>query len=160
MINNKIIKVSLIIITILIVFSLMALLFFYILRGRQNHVAVFLNNGMVYFGKLSTFPRLKLVNPVYFQIDQNGNPSLQKFNDAFWQPKGVIYLNKNSVAFIAPLKNTSPVINFINQQSFPPAFWGQPQAQPQPQQPLPSQQPPVQSQIPSQPQIIQENIVE
>ncbi len=125
---------------------------------------IFLNNGFVYFGKLSTFPRLKLVNPVYIQVDQNGNPSLQRFTDAFWQPKGVIYLNKQNIAFIAPIKNTSPLINFIESALVlpvqqPSVVPSQPQLPLRPQSQLPSQsQPQSQSQQPM--EVIQEPVQE
>jgi hypothetical protein len=85
----------------------------YLTKQRENYYAVYLNNGAVYFGKLSTFPRLKLSDAVFIQFDNQGNASVQRFKDAFWLPKGSIYLNRNSVLFIAPLAENSQLINFI-----------------------------------------------
>lgn len=85
----------------------------FLVKNKKNYYAVFLNNGAIYFGKLSTFPRLKLTDPVFIQIDSQGQASLQRFQNAVWMPKGPIYLNRDSVLFIAPINENSPVISFI-----------------------------------------------
>jgi hypothetical protein len=88
-------------------------------KKKSNYYAVFLNNGAIYFGKLSTFPKLKLSDAVFIQVDQQGQASVQRFKDAFWGPKGQIYLNKNSILFIAPLDENSPLVNLIEQRQAP-----------------------------------------
>lgn len=88
-------------------------------RSDQNYVAIFFNNGNVYFGRLSTFPRLKLTEAAFVQVDSEGKLSLQRFADAFWLPQGPIYLNKDAILFIAPIKNESPVITFLKSKSQP-----------------------------------------
>lgn len=113
MLKSQNYKILIFVVIAIFIGILLGVAIFTLFKSRSNYVAVFMNNGFVYFGKLSTFPRLKLINPVYIQVDQNGNPSLQRFTDAFWQPRGVIYLNKQNIAFIVPIKNTSPLINFI-----------------------------------------------
>ena len=85
----------------------------YFYKNKTNYYAVFLNNGAIYFGKLSTFPRVKLDNAVFLQIDQSGNTNVFRFKDANWGPKGPIYLNRDSIVFIAPLDNNSVLINAI-----------------------------------------------
>ena len=87
-----------------------------LVKKRVNYYAVFLNNGAVYFGKISTFPRLKLNDAIFFQSSEDGQVSLQRFKDAFWMPKGPIYLNRDSILFIAPLSENSPLINIIEQK--------------------------------------------
>lgn len=122
--------------------------FFYFVKVNKNYVAVFLEDGNIYFGKLSTFPRLTLNNAVFIQINQNGQLSLQRFKDAFWVPAGQIYLNKNSILFIAPLSKSSPIINFIEgsnylqpiQPSTLPSIPSQPQSSPSSQNQLNPQQ--------------------
>ena len=105
----------------------------------NNYYAVLLNNGSVYFGKLSTFPRLKLENAIFIQVDQSGQASLQRFQDAAWMPKGPIYLNRNSIVFIAPISENSPLINLIEGRQAP----NQPsRSQIQPPQPQQNLQPP------------------
>jgi len=93
--------------------------FIYLIKKQSNYYAVFLNNGAIYFGKLSTFPRLRLDNAIFIQADQNGQRSIQEFKDAFWMPKGTIYLNRDSILFIAPLDKKSPLISLIEQKQIP-----------------------------------------
>ena len=115
-----------------------------LVKSNRNYYAVFLNNGAVYFGKLSTFPRLKLDNAIFIQIDQNGQLSLQRFQDAAWMPKGPIYLNRNSIVFIAPISENSPLINLIEGKQVttqPPRAQPQPQSQSQPSQVSPTTTP-------------------
>jgi hypothetical protein len=90
----------------------------YFYKNKSNYYAVFLNNGAIYFGKLSTFPRVKLDDAVFLQVDQSGNTSVYKFKDANWGPKGPIYLNRDSIVFIAPLDNNSVLINAIEGKNF------------------------------------------
>jgi hypothetical protein len=99
----------------------------YLSKKKSNYYAVFLNNGAIYFGKLSTFPKLKLSDAIFLQVDQQGQASFQRFKNAFWMPKGTIYLNRNSILFIAPLDENSPLVNLIEQRQAP-----------VPQQPQPS----------------------
>jgi methionyl-tRNA formyltransferase len=96
---------------------LLGISFIYLSKKKSNYYAVFLNNGAIYFGKLSTFPKLKLSDAIFLQFDQQGQASFQNFKDAFWRPKGPIYLNQNSILFIAPLDENSPLVNLI--ESFP-----------------------------------------
>jgi hypothetical protein len=99
----------------------------YLIKKKSNYYAVFFNNGAVYFGKLSTFPKLKLSDAVFLQVDQNGQASFQRFKNAFWMPKGPIYLNRNSILFIAPLDENSPLVNLIEQRQAPAQIFQQPQ---------------------------------
>jgi hypothetical protein len=101
----------------------------YLTKKKSNYYAVFLNNGAIYFGKLSTFPKLKLSDAIFIQVDQQGQASVQRFKDAFWGPKGTIYLNQNSILFIAPLDENSPLVNLIEQRQAPAQV---------PQQPFPT----------------------
>ena len=98
---------------------LLGISFIYLSKKKSNYYAVFLNNGAIYFGKLSTFPKLKLSDAIFLQFDQQGQASFQNFKDAFWGPKGPIYLNQNSILFIAPLDENSPLVNLIEQRQAP-----------------------------------------
>ena len=96
------------------IFIGLGIIFF--INKKPTYYAVFLNNGLIYFGKLSFGSKLKLDDAVFFQVDSNNNVSLQYFKDAFWQPKGPIYLNPNAVLFIAPLSDKSQLIDFIEKK--------------------------------------------
>jgi hypothetical protein len=106
---------------------LLGVSFIYLTKKKSNYYAVFLNNGAIYFGKLSTFPKLKLSDAIFIQVDQQGQASFQRFKDAFWGPKGTIYLNQSSILFIAPLDENSPLVNLIEQRQVPTQVPQQPQ---------------------------------
>jgi hypothetical protein len=116
--NNKI-KNLLIFLGAILIGILLGVSLIYLTKKKSNYYAVFLNNGAVYFGKLSTFPKLKLSDAIFFQVDQQGQASFQRFKEAFWMPKGTIYLNQNSILFIAPLDENSPLGNLIEQRQAP-----------------------------------------
>lgn len=154
MLKNMSSKTLIFVIVAILIGILLGIIIFSFFKTKSKYVAVFMNNGAVYFGKLSTFPRMKLINPVYIPVDQSGNISVQRFTDAFWQPKGIIYLNKQNIAFIAPIKETSPLVNFIESAFTLPAIQQQSTVPSQPQLPLQSQP---QQQPQSQPtEVIQE----
>lgn len=102
---------------VLLIGVFLGISFIYFVKTKKSYVAVFLENGNIYFGKLSTFPRLKLNNAIFLQLDQTNQVSLQKFREAFWMPKGPIYLNKDHILFIAPINESSPIINLIEDKS-------------------------------------------
>ncbi len=118
----------------------------FIKNSYSKYYAVFLNNGSIYFGKLSTFPRLKLDDAIYLVFDQQGQGSLLRFKDSLWQPKGPIYFNKDAILFIAPIDEKSNIVRLIEGQSL-----SIPQ-QPQQNQPTQSQQQQNQPQQPQQQQ--------
>jgi hypothetical protein len=113
--NNKL-KNLIIFLGAILIGILLGVSLIYLTKKKSNYYAVFLNNGAVYFGKLSTFPKLKLSDAIFFQVDEQGQASFQRFKEAFWMPKGTIYLNQNSILFIAPLDENSPLVNLIEQR--------------------------------------------
>jgi hypothetical protein len=124
--NNKL-KNLIIFLGAILIGILLGVSLIYLTKKKSNYYAVFLNNGAVYFGKLSTFPKLKLSDAIFFQVDQQGQASFQRFKEAFWMPKGTIYLNQNSILFIAPLDENSPLVNLIEQRQAPTQVPQQPQ---------------------------------
>lgn len=79
--------------------------------------AVYLENGDIYFGKLSWFPRLNLSNTWFIQrnTDQAGGSQLNvnPFSGIFWGPDSKIYLNRDHVVFIVRLRTDSQVAKFL-----------------------------------------------
>jgi hypothetical protein len=132
---------SLILVGVLIGLAIVGV--FIVLKKSNRYYAVFLNNGNIYFGKLSTFPRLKLDNALFIATDQQGQASLARFKDAIWRPKGPIYFNKDAILFIAPIDPNSDLVKLIEGQTIPQQPVGQPPAVPtqppgqQQSQPLP-----------------------
>jgi len=112
--KNKVIVFSL---SLVILVILVAVLYYF--KFRSGYYAVFLNNGAVYFGKVSFFPKLKIEDAVFVQIDeQTRQLSLERFKRAFWNPKGPIYLNKNAVTFIAPIDPNSDFARTLKEGQF------------------------------------------
>jgi hypothetical protein len=132
--NNKL-KNLIIFLGAILIGILLGVSLIYLTKKKSNYYAVFLNNGAVYFGKLSTFPKLKLSDAIFFQVDQQGQASFQRFKEAFWMPKGTIYLNQNSILFIAPLDENSPLVNLIEQRQAPTQVPQQPQPPARPSAP-------------------------
>jgi hypothetical protein len=124
--NNQLKNLIIFLVAILIGI-LLGVSLIYLTKKKSNYYAVFLNNGAIYFGKLSTFPKLKLDDAIFIQVDQQGQASFQRFKDAFWMPKGPIYLNRDSILFIAPIDEGSPLVNLIEQKQVPTPIPQQPQ---------------------------------
>lgn len=84
-----------------------------------KYVAVFFNNGNVYFGKLSVFPQLRLKNAIFITQGSAGDNRLyaNKLSDIQWAPVGDIYFDRSAVAFIMPLRENSPLIQVIESAS-------------------------------------------
>jgi hypothetical protein len=136
--NNQL-KNLLIFLGAILIGILLGVSFIYLIKKKSNYYAVFLNNGAIYFGKLSTFPKLKLNDAIFLQVDQQGQASVQRFKDAFWGPKGTIYLNQNSILFIAPLDENSPLVNLIEQRQAQTQVPQQPQSTTRPSTPTTTQ---------------------
>jgi hypothetical protein len=124
---NSQLKNLLIFLVAILIGLLLGVGFIYLVNNKSNYYAIFLNNGAIYFGKLSTFPKLKLYDAIFIQVDQQGQASVQRFKNAFWMPKGPIYLNRDSILFIAPLDKKSPLVDFIEQKQTPIQIPQQPQ---------------------------------
>jgi hypothetical protein len=94
--------------------------------NNDSYQAVFLTNNQVYFGKLSDanseYPVLTDVYYIQAFAPQDlSNPTraennlqLVKLGSELHQPQGVMYLNRNQILFIEPLKPDSKIIKAIN----------------------------------------------
>jgi len=100
---------------------------------EKSYWAVYLGTGDLYFGKLSSFPKLSLSDVWFLQRNPQDtqNPlSLTKFGNAFWGPEDKIYLNEKNVVWKTKLKEDSQVVQFIKNPQ------AQTQSQPQTQLPV------------------------
>ncbi|MCX7589413.1 MAG: hypothetical protein N2Z85_00525 [Patescibacteria group bacterium] len=90
----------------------------FINKNNQNnpsdYVAVFLETGDIYFGKIDWFPWPKLKNVWYIQrtIDNKNQVQLGilPFKNSFWSPIDKIYLNPSKIVFWTYLRNSSELI--------------------------------------------------
>ncbi|MDP3015022.1 MAG: hypothetical protein Q8N28_01245 [bacterium] len=121
-------------IVIILLIALGAVVYWQRSGFEKSYWAVYLDTGDLYFGKLSSFPKLSLSDVWFLQRNPQDtqNPlSLTKFGNAFWGPEDKIYLNEKSVAWKTKLREDSQVVQFIkNPQTV------QPQTQSQTQPPI------------------------
>lgn len=86
--------------------------------SERPYTAVALQNGDVYFGKLSYFPRLALEDVYTVQVvPDESSPDgtairLAPLRSAIWAPNK-IFLNYDSILFIGPVGEGSQVMQFI-----------------------------------------------
>lgn len=109
---NKILFALVVILSVILVGIL------YLQKGiffEEPYYAVYLNTGDLYFGKINWFPRFSLSDAYLLQKtnDQQNPFTIVKFDNAFWNPEGNLYLNYDNVIWKAKLKNTSQVVNYI-----------------------------------------------
>jgi len=78
---------------------------------------IVIEGGNIYFGERSLFNPYKIYSPVFVNVNQDGNLSLQKFSDAVWGPKDFIYFNPQKIVFWTYLKDDSQLIDFIKNKS-------------------------------------------
>ena len=90
-------------------------------NAPSPYTAVYMTSGDIYFGKLSTFPHLRLTDVWYLERStaQNGQPQvgIAPFTSAFWGPVGDIDINSQSVLFYAPIKNGSQLVQAFENPS-------------------------------------------
>jgi hypothetical protein len=89
-----------------------------------NYHAVFLTNGQVYFGRVTSRDRYEVVleNIYYLQsdkqmiaqgLDNQKELKLIKLGNELHGPEDMMYINRDQVLFIEPLKDDSKVVKAI-----------------------------------------------
>lgn len=131
--NVRLVWIVLAIVLVAAVVSGVAL---FMMLKKKPYVAVYLVTGDIYYGKMSYSPKFTLDDAIFLQRGQDGNLGLQKLSDAFWKPKGPMYIEKDQIVFWSKLDPSSPVINAIEGLPLPAEM----QAQQQPTQ-APAEQP-------------------
>jgi hypothetical protein len=123
-----------------ILFAIVAALLVVQFSGRPRYVAIRLDTGELYFGKMTWFPKPKLSNIWVLNLTQNGGVSLDQFKNLVWQPVEPMHISRDKIVFWAYLAPESPVVRAIEGRI---PVQPQPQQQQLPQQPqlLPSPQP-------------------
>ena len=107
--NSRWLWVALLMVVIAIV--IFAVTFFVFMR--KSYVAVYLVTGDIYYGRMSYSPRFALENAVFLQNGEDGQLSLQKLSDAFWKPKGPMYIERDQIVFWTKLDSSSPIVSAI-----------------------------------------------
>lgn len=93
--------------------------------SQESYHAVFLSNNQVYFGKLSkTNTSFPVLSDVYYiqaftsedlasTANTSGQLQLVKLGSELHQPQDTMYLNKEQILFIEPLKPDSKIVQAI-----------------------------------------------
>lgn len=106
-------------------------------EGSSGYVAVYLDTGDIYFGKLRLFPSFSLEDVWYLQVGTSQNPGVGvlPLNSVFWGPSERVYLQPKHVVWVTHLRADSPVLAAIKGQgqgNVPPAGEALPQEGSQP----------------------------
>lgn len=89
----------------------------------KSYSVVYLSNGEVYVGRLSTFPKLVLRNPYVLQSVANPDDPAQKsiqlapLKEAFWSPDDRIYLNREHIIYTASIRKDSKIAQDLKAES-------------------------------------------
>ncbi len=86
----------------------------YFFNKKSRYVVLVFRDGNIYFGKPSWFPRPKLSNVHFLQVDKNGQILLQRFEDAAYTPENYIYFNTRELLFWTYLKNNSQISDVLS----------------------------------------------
>lgn len=122
---SKLNKILLVIVVVLLI-ALGIVIYWQKGGFEKPYWAVYLNTGDLYFGKLSSFPKLSLSGVLLLQRNPQDaqNPlSLAEFKEVFWGPEDKIYLNNENIIWKTKLRKDSKIIEFIKN---PPAQTVQP----------------------------------
>lgn len=113
---NKISKKNIVFFVVALIIILVAIIYWRQNKIEKPYYAVYLENGDIYFGKLSFFPYLSLKDVYFLQKNPSDsqNPfSVLKFENAFWGPENKIYINKEKIIWKTRLRDDSQVLNII-----------------------------------------------
>lgn len=95
------------------------------LRFKNSYQAVFLNNGQLYFGKITEITNAYIImdRPHFLQLaqepidqeEQEVQPEMKliSIKDEFHKPKDFILIEKSSVIFIEELRSVSQIADAI-----------------------------------------------
>ena len=106
---------------------------------EENYQMVSLANGAVYYGHLSFFPSPRMVDVWLFQQttpekkEEEPQLNLIPFTSLFFNPKNVLYLEKEQIIWWADLEKDSSIVKFIESQKGIPTTLPQEQSPQQPQ---------------------------
>ena len=90
------------------------------LRGGSTYVAVFLTTNQVFFGKIESMNYRDVVLTDTFYLQQGGSTErpefiLQKSGNELHAPEDTMFINRDHILIIQPLRESSQVIQSIAQ---------------------------------------------
>ncbi len=106
--KNKSLKTIFVVLVSLVVLGIVVGAIFSFIR--RPYMAVYLVTGDIYFGRVSSFPRVTIRDPWFFRRAEDGSVSLERFSDAVWMPEDVIKINRDQIVFMARISENSQII--------------------------------------------------
>jgi hypothetical protein len=103
---------KILIVLVLVLAVVLAGVFYWQKVGFEKpYWAVYVNDGNVYFGKISHFPKFVL-NDVWFLQNSANSPELtiSKFNEAVWGPGDKLYINQDNIIWKIKLREDSQLL--------------------------------------------------
>jgi hypothetical protein len=126
------------------------------LMGNSTYVAVFLTTNQVFFGKIESMNYRDVVLTDTFYLQQGGsveNPEfiLQKSGSELHAPEDMMFINRDHILIIQPLKASSQVLTSIAQykESLKKSVENKDVAQPAPTKPV------VEEEVVAEPQVLE-----
>lgn len=81
---------------------------------NPKYVAVYLETGEIYFGKMRWFPSPRLSNVMFVQQAQQGQGlMLDRFTNAVWKPAEPLRISRGKIVFWTYLEPESPIVQAI-----------------------------------------------
>jgi len=108
---SKLNKILLILLAILVIVSAGVL---YWQKGgfEKPYYAVYMSDGNIYFGKISTFPRFALIDVWFLQgTDSAAGLTISRFSESVWGPSDKIYVNPDNIIWKTKLSENSQLLN-------------------------------------------------
>lgn len=115
-------RLLLVLVVILVLFVLLLIWLTALFQGMSDtapsdYVSVSMANGAMYFGKLSWFPRPRLVNVWELQRNYDATGQVQlsiaPLQKAFWSPVDELYLNPQNILSWSRLQKGSQVVRAL-----------------------------------------------
>jgi hypothetical protein len=84
--------------------------------GFENpYYAVYVNDGNIYFGKISSFPKFSLTDAWLLQNPGNsGELTVSRFSEAIWGPSDRICINPDNIVWKVKLREDSQLLARFN----------------------------------------------
>lgn len=111
---SKLNKILLILLAVLIVVSA-GVIYWQKADFEKPYYAIYMNDGNVYFGKISHFPRFVVTN-VWFLQGGSGLSELtvSRFSESIWGPEDKMYVNPDNIIWKTKLKKDSQLLSRFN----------------------------------------------
>lgn len=121
---NKFSREQIIFLLVLILVAMVAAFIGMQIAGRVNaarYVAVYLETGEIYFGRISWFPSVRMTNVMMLQRAQDPAQgwAIEQFTNAAWRPVEPLHLNRDKIVFWTYVDPASPVVQAIEGRVVP-----------------------------------------